>query len=80
MKLQKTHRRIKYQEEAFLKKYIDSNTLSRTLAKNDFETDFYKLMNNAVYGKTMENVRNRCNVKIVNGLEEKKTRKVNCKT
>jgi hypothetical protein len=55
------------------------NTKERTTAKNDFEKDFYKLMNNSVYGKTMENVRNRINFKLISSEAEalalKNTRK-----
>ena len=57
--LKKIHRGIKYEESEFLSEYIDSNTKSRTKAKSDFEKDFFKLMNNSVFGKTMENLRNR---------------------
>ena len=65
MIVDKTHNIISFRQSNWLEKYKSFNTQKRNDAKNDFEKDFYKLLNNAFYGKTMENVGNRLKINFI---------------
>ena len=70
MKLGKIHRALQFKQSDWMKKYIGFNTEKRKNATNDFEKDFLKLMISSVYGKTMENLRKRVNVRLVNNEKD----------
>ena len=70
LKVTKVHRALAFDQSPWLKTYIDFNTQKRTAAESSFEKDFFKLMNNSVFGKTIENLHKRVNVTLINDPEK----------
>ena len=70
LQVTKIHKVLRFRQEAWLKPYIEKNSALRAKSVNDFESDFYKLMNNAVFGKTLESPRNRCTMRLFEDSEK----------
>ena len=70
IKLKKTHRILKFKQSDWMRPYIDFNSQKRTISNNKPDKNFFKSMNNAAYGKTMENIRKRVKIRIIKNKKD----------